>query len=99
MKYFVLRLFAPRPTFVADMNDAEKALMQAHVVYWSALLAKGLVVIFGPVLDKTYPYGLGILRLEDETKLEEIWRNDPVILSQTGFRYEIAPMLRATVGN
>ncbi len=97
MKYFVLRLFAPRPTFISDMTDTERALMQAHVSYWAGLMAKGLVVIFGPVMDEKYPYGLGVVRLADGAPPDEISQNDPVILANAGFRYEVSPMLRAVV--
>lgn len=97
MKYFVLRLFAPRPTFIADMTDAERTLMQAHVTYWAGLMAKGLVVIFGPVMDEKYPYGLGVVRLAEGATPDEISQNDPVILANAGFRYEVSPMLRAIV--
>jgi hypothetical protein len=97
MKYFVLRLFAPRLTFISDMTDAERTLMQAHVTYWSGLMAKGMVVIFGPVMDQQYPYGLGVVRLADGATPDEICQNDPVILAHAGFRYEVAPMARASV--
>ena len=40
MKYFFCKLTPPRPTFAADMTDAERQLMHQHVAYWSDLAAK-----------------------------------------------------------
>lgn len=95
MKYYVFKLIAPRPTFMADMTAEERTLMQAHVGYWRELLAKGQVVVFGPVADRACPYGLGVVRLDDATTPESVWSNDPVIKAQKGFRFDVAPMLNA----
>ena len=92
MKYYVFKLIAPRPTFMADMTAEERSLMQAHVGYWRGLMAKGLVIVFGPVADPTGPYGLGVVRLADTTDPASIWAEDPVIKAEQGFRYHVAPM-------
>ncbi len=97
MKYYVFRLIAPRPTFVADMTAEERTLMQAHAGYWRGLMAKGMVVIFGPVADPAGPYGLGVVRLADGIDPQSVWIDDPIIKSQKGFRFEVAPMLSAVV--
>jgi uncharacterized protein len=39
MRYFFCKLTPPRPTFAADMTDAERQLMRQHVAYWSDLAA------------------------------------------------------------
>jgi hypothetical protein len=41
MPHFFLKLIAPRPTFANDMNDAEKAMMQEHFLYWKGRQDKG----------------------------------------------------------
>jgi len=60
-KHFFVKLIPPRVTFMMDMTDAEKAIMQQHVVYWSKLLEKGTAIAYGPVLDPKGPYGVGII--------------------------------------
>jgi hypothetical protein len=97
MEYYIFRLIAPRPTFVADMTPEERALMQAHVEYWRGLMAKGMVVIFGLVADQACPYGLGVVRLEAGVDPRSVWIDDPVIKAQKGFRFDVAPMLTAVV--
>jgi hypothetical protein len=94
-QFFVCRLFAPRTTFMRDMTDAERALMQAHAAYWMGWMAKGKVVVFGPVADPSEPWGLGVVRVENEAEVRALEQNDPVILAGAGFRYEISPMVRA----
>ena len=97
MKFYVLKLLPPRPTFVADMTAEERQLMQAHSAYWSALMAQGKVVIFGPVADPAGPYGLAVVRLEEEVDPRSLCSDDPVIKAEKGFRFEVSPMLRAVV--
>ena len=56
MRQFLFKLIAPRPTFAQDMMEAERKVMQEHVVYWKGLADRGVAVVFGPVLD---PKGSG----------------------------------------
>jgi uncharacterized protein len=94
MQAFVFRLLTPRPTFVADMSPAERAVMGEHGAYWARLASEGRVVAFGPVADPAGAYGIGIVLAADLTEAESIRDADPAMLSPHGFRTEIAPMLR-----
>lgn len=96
--YFLFRLLPPRPTFMQDMTPEELALMQAHGQYWRGHLATGKMLIFGPVVDANGGFGVGILRLSGPAEAGELTSNDPVILSNQGFRVEILPMPRAVHG-
>ena len=98
MKYFFLRLTAPRPTFVEDMTDSEAALMREHGAYLAAFAEKGLVIAFGPVADPKGPWGMGLFAVEEETDVRVIMENDPTIRSGIGFSYEIFPMPRLIQG-
>lgn len=94
-KFFLCRLLAPRPTFAHDMDAAEREVMLAHASYWRGLLAKKQVIVFGPVGDPNGPWGLGVVRAPDEQTVTTLRENDPAILSNRGFRYEVLPMLNA----
>jgi uncharacterized protein YndB with AHSA1/START domain len=94
-RYFVCKLLPPRPTFPADMTEAEGKIMQDHVVYWRGLLAAGKVIVFGPVADATGAYGLGVLRLRDEAELAEVLAKDPAKAANIGFAQTVAPMPQA----
>lgn len=96
MAHFFLKLIAPRISFAVDMTDTEKAVMQAHAAYWSAGLARGEVVLFGPVMDPAGPFGLGILAMEDARAVKAFADADPAITSGIGFACEIYPMRAIT---
>ena len=93
-KYFLCKLIPPRPTFAQDMTEAEAKLMQQHAAYWKNLMARGLVIIFGPVADPKGVYGVAILELEEEDA-NGLGADDPTIKANVGFKFEVYPMDRA----
>jgi uncharacterized protein len=95
-RHFLIKLIPPRPSFALDMTAAEKGLMQEHVAYWTSLAAKGVALLFGPVLDPAGSYGIGVIRVESEEDVEVIRANDPVIKSGQ-FRHEAYVMPRVIV--
>jgi uncharacterized protein YciI len=92
MKYFLLRLIGPRPTFPQDMTEAERTLMQQHGAYWSAFVEKGKVIVFGPVADPAGAWGMAVLAVEDEQEARNLGEHDPVILAGIGFKIALLPM-------
>ena len=99
MKYFLLKLFPPRPTFVMDMTEAERALMNEHVAYWNGLMNAGTVRAFamGVALDPQEPFGVGIFALDDDADAVALATGDPTIRAQAGFRNEVLPMPQAQI--
>ena len=83
MTTFVFRLIAPRPTFALDMSDEERAIMGRHAEHWQPLIDAGQMVIFGPVLDSTGSWGLGVVEAEDEDELRCFAATDPVVTTGT----------------
>ena len=76
-KYFALKLNPSRPDFAQTMTPEELDIMQQHIVYWKEYMAKGIMLIFGPVLDPAGVYGLGIITAENEEQVNELIANDP----------------------
>ena len=98
MPFFVYKLLGPRPTFPADITEDERALMQAHAVYWTDVMNKqGSVVAFGPVADPRGTYGLAILEVSDQAEAERLIAGDPAQEANVGFCSECHPMLRAHI--
>ena len=93
MLHYFLKLNPSRPTFAQDMTDDERAIMQQHVAYWGILMEKGVVVVFGPVLDPKGVYGMGVVAVENEEQLRELTTNDPATSINT---YEYWPMRAVT---
>jgi uncharacterized protein YciI len=96
MTTFVFRLIAPRPTFALDMTDDERAVMGRHAAHWQPLIEGGRMVVFGPVLDDTGSFGLGVIEADDEDELRTHADNDPFVTSGTG-TIEVGRMLTGFV--
>ena len=96
MSTFVFRLEAPRPNFALDMTDEEREIMGRHAAYWQPLVEAGRMVVFGPVLDDTGSWGLGVVEAEDEDELRAFAARDPAVTSGTAVM-EIGKMLAGFV--
>jgi uncharacterized protein len=79
MSTFVLRVQPPRPSFALDMSDEEREIMGRHAAYWQRFVDSGQMVIFGPVLDSTGSWGLGVIEAEDEEELRAFAAADPAV--------------------
>ena len=88
-KHFFVKLVPPRSTFIMDMNENEKDIMQKHVVYWAELLEKGIAIAYGPVLDPQGAFGVGVLCVDSEEEFQQLIADDPA----NGLnKFEYAPM-------
>jgi uncharacterized protein YciI len=96
MSTFVFRLIAPRPTFALDMTDEEQAIMGRHAEYWQPLIDAGRMVVFGPVVDGTGSWGLGVVEADDGDELRAFAAGDPVVTSGTG-HFELGELLAGFV--
>ena len=63
------------------MTDAERAIMNDHVEYWQAQTEAGKVVVYGPVLDESGGWGLGVFTAESEQQAQRVLDADPAISS------------------
>lgn len=92
MTTFVFRLKAPRPDFALNMTDQERDIMRRHAEHWKPFLDAGQMVIFGPVLDDTGSWGLGVLEAEDEAEVKAFAESDPAVTTGTA-KVEIGKLL------
>jgi hypothetical protein len=90
--HFVYKLVPPRPTFPADMTEAEGAIMEEHFGYWAALIDGRQAVAYGPVMDPAGTYGIAVVEVEDESNARRIAESDPAIRSDAGFGFDLHPM-------
>jgi uncharacterized protein YciI len=96
MSTFVFRLKAPRPTFALDMTEEEREIMSRHAEHWQPYIDSGQMVVFGPVLDSTGSWGLGVVESENEEELRAFAAADPVVSTGTA-TVEIGKMLTGFV--
>ena len=66
--------------------------MDRHAAHWQPLIDSGQMVFFGPVLDETGSWGLGIVEVENEDGLRAFAASDPVVTTGTG-KVEVGKML------
>lgn len=93
--YYAYKLFPPRPSFPADITEAEAAIMAEHITYWTELLTVGTAVTFGPVADPAGAWGLAVVEARPDIDVNQIREHDPVIRRGLGARIEIYPMPNA----
>ncbi|HEV3354191.1 MAG TPA: YciI family protein [Acidimicrobiales bacterium] len=96
MSTFVFRLVAPRPDFALTLTDEEREIMGRHAAYWQPLVDNGQMVVFGPVLDSTGSWGLGVVEADDEDELRAFAAGDPVVVTGTA-TIEMGTMLAGHV--
>ena len=53
--------------------------MERHAAYWQTFVDSGQMVIFGPILDDTGSWGLGVVETEDEDALRAFAADDPAV--------------------
>jgi uncharacterized protein len=96
MTTFVFRLNAPRSTFALDMSDEEREIMGRHAAHWQPYVDSGQMVVFGPILDGTGSWGLGVVEADDEDEVRAFALRDPAVTSGTA-TMEIGKMLAGVV--
>ena len=96
MATFVFRLKAPRPNFALDMTDEEREIMGRHASYWRPYMEAGRMVVFGPVLDGSGSWGLGVVEADDEEEIHRFAAGDPVVVTGTA-EMEVGKMLAGYV--
>jgi uncharacterized protein len=96
MPTFVFKLKAPRPTFALDMTEQEREIMGRHAAHWQPLIDSGRMVVFGPVLDSSGSWGLGVVEGDDEEELRAFAARDPVVVTGTA-QIELGKMLAGFV--
>jgi uncharacterized protein YciI len=89
--YFLYKLIPPRPTFAADMTDAEAAVMAEHVLYWHDLISSGTAIAFGPVADPAGAWGLAVVTAREADEVHALGAKDPAVGSGLA-TFEVHPM-------
>ncbi len=91
--HYFLKLNPPRTSFTLDMTPEERSIMQAHVQYWMPYVQDGTIIVLGPVADPKGGYGIAVIAVQDNSRLDELVAADPA----NGLcSYEIHPMRAVT---
>jgi hypothetical protein len=94
-KHYFLKLNPPRASFMMDMTEEERGIMQQHVAYWKPYVEDGTVIVLGPVADPKGGYGMAVLAVDSEQQVHDLIAKDPANGLNT---YEFHPMRAVTKG-
>ena len=98
MKYWLYTLTPSRPTFPEGITEAETAILHAHFAYWNRLSEQGKAIVFGPVSHPRHDFGgVGFVELPDDEDPNALGTNDPWIVADVGFRFEVMAMPAAVI--
>jgi len=89
--HYFCKLIPPRPTFVQDMTDEERRLMDEHGRYFQKHFAAGKVLLFGPVMATGGAFGLAVLEVDSEEEARRFGEGDPSVRAGVN-RFELYPM-------
>jgi uncharacterized protein len=78
------------------MTDEERTVMGRHAAYWESFIDSGQMVVFGPVVDETGSWGLGVVDADDEDELRAFAAGDPAVTTGTA-QIEIGKLLTGFV--
>jgi uncharacterized protein YciI len=78
------------------MSEGEREIMGRHAAHWQPLIESGQMVVFGPVLDDTGSWGLGVVEADDEAQLRAFAARDPAVTTGTA-EIELGKMLSGLV--
>lgn len=92
MKYYLCKYIPPRADFLATMSADERGLMQQHGGYLNQLLARGVIVAHGPVIEASGGYGVSLYQIADEQDISDLTSQDPIVQQGVG-HYEHYTML------
>ncbi|MGZ4055207.1 MAG: YciI family protein [Bacteroidia bacterium] len=76
-KHYFLKLNPPRASFMMDMSDEERIIMQKHVAYWKPYVDNGTVIVLGPVFDPKGGFGIAVIAVDEEEQLNRLMADDP----------------------
>lgn len=95
MKYYLCKFIPPRSDFLATLSADEKAWMKQHGAYMNELLAQGLIVAHGPVIDEAGAYGVSLYQVDEDQDIAALTSQDPIVKNGVG-HYEHFVMLSLT---
>jgi len=90
-QHYFFKLIPPRPTFMQDMTDEERRLMDEHGRYFKDHFAAGEVLLFGPVMATGGAFGLGVLEMDSEAEARKFGEGGPSVMAGLN-KFEIHPM-------
>ena len=90
-QYFFFKLIPPRSTFIHDITEEERRLMDEHGRYFDEQFGAGRLLLYGPVMVTGGAFGLAILEVDNEEEARRFGEGDPSVKAGLN-RFEFHPM-------
>lgn len=78
-KHFFGIIKPTREDFITNPTEEDNKIMGVHFQYLKDLLAKGKLILAGPVLNEKKPMGIFIFECETFEEAENLMKSDPSI--------------------
>ena len=92
MGHYLIRYRPPRETFIDDITDEERTVIEQHFVYLQKLMDEGKLVMAGRTDDAEL--GISVICVETDEEASIIMGNDPAVKAGI-FRCEVKSFLLA----
>lgn len=96
MKYYLCKWIPPRADFLATMSADELNWMKQHGDFLDKLLAKGMIVAHGPVIEGNSGYGVSLYQIADGEDISVFTSEDPIVKNGVGhYEHYVMPHLKS----
>ena len=79
IKHFFGVIKPTRDDFITNSTEEDNRIMGEHFQYLKDLLAKGKLILAGPVLNEKKPMGILIFECDSFEEAETLLKNDPSV--------------------
>lgn len=84
MKNYLCKWIPPRANFLATLSADEQKWMGQHGDYLNELLAQGVIVAHGPVINDGEGYGVSLYQIADDEDIADFTSQDPIVKNGVG---------------
>ncbi len=79
LEYYYVIIKPTRDDFITNPKKEDNEIMSDHFTYLKKLLADDKLLLAGPTLIETDPFGVIIVKTESEKKARDLVENDPSV--------------------
>ena len=88
-----------RADFITTPREEDNQIMSAHFTYLKKLLEDDKLLLAGPTLIETDPFGLIIVKTGSEQEARDLVENDPSVKSGIQYIIDFRPFRPSLLGN
>ena len=98
-EYYYVIIKPKRGDFITNTREEDNQIMSDHFTYLKKLLEDDKLLLAGPTLIETDPFGLIIVKTESEKEARDLVENDPSVKSGIQKIMDFRPFRPSLMGN